>query len=475
MGIVGMWARACHSLLCAAHIPKKASGQAGKSGRKRATFRPHAHFRKNMIFPMWALENIVAVGFAHMPTSPTSKSYTGERAMSYLVLHMDKFKKEAVRGIQSHNRRERESHSNPDIDYDRSAANYELHEAAASNYAEAIQNRIDDLLPVKAVRKDAVRMCGLIVTSDKAFFDRLTPEETRRFFEESKAFLTEFVGAENVISAMVHMDEKTPHMHFLHVPVTPDGRLNANKIYTRQSLRKLQSGLPAHLQSRGFVIERGVEQTPGSAKRHLDTREFKQQQEALEKLIQESEETSRNSRQLINALEQREEELRKSIEEYERQAEEAEKVLREETDLPKASFLNYPSVLKKASSLIEELKKALAVKHLVQTEKEILQREVDTLRGKLTRLEAGYTAHRKQSHEEKEELEKQLKKMKRIMAGYREFLLLPEIRPLHIEFVERKRAEQLQRQQEEERQRQEQEARDRERRQARSARGMRMR
>ena len=414
--------------------------------------------------------------------------------MSYLVLHMNKFKKEAIRGIQSHNRRDRESHSNPDIDYDRSAANYELHEVASSNYAEAIQNRIDDLLLVKAVRKDAVRMCGLIVTSDKAFFDALTPEETRRFFEESKAFLTEFVGAENVVSAMVHMDEKTPHMHFLHVPVTPDGRLNANKIYTRQSLRKLQAGLPAHLQSRGFVIERGVEaglpahlqsrgfviergveQTPGSAKRHLDTREFKQQQEALEKLIQESEETSRNSRQLINALEQREEELRKSIEEYERQAEEAEKVLREETELPKASFLNYPSVLKKASSLIEELKKALAVKHLVQTEKEILQREVDTLRGKLTRLEAGYTAHRKQSHEEKKELENQLKKMKRIMAGYREFLLLPEIRPLHIEFVERRRAEQLQRQQEEERQRQEQEARDRERRQAHSTRGMRMR
>ena len=234
--------------------------------------------------------------------------------MSYLVLHMDKFKKEAIRGIQSHNRRERESHSNPDIDYDRSAANYELHEVASSNYAEAIQNRIDELLLVKAVRKDAVRMCGLIVTSDKAFFDGLTPEETRRFFEESKAFLTEFVGAENVVSAMVHMDEKTPHMHFLHVPVTPDGRLNANKIYTRKSLRKLQSGLPAHLQSRGFVIERGVEQTPGSVKKHLDTREFKQQQEALEKLIQESEETSRNSRQLISALEQRKEELRACLE-----------------------------------------------------------------------------------------------------------------------------------------------------------------
>ena len=395
--------------------------------------------------------------------------------MSYLVLHMDKFKKEAIRGIQSHNRRERESRSNPDIDYDRSAANYELHESASANYAETIQNRIDDLLLVKAVRKDAVRMCGLIVTSDSAFFQKLSPEDTRRFFEESKAFLTDFVGAENVISAMVHMDEKTPHMHFLHVPVTPDGRLNANKIYTRQSLRKLQSELPAHLQRRGFAIERGVEQKPGSAKKHLDTREFKQQQEALDRLIQESEETARNSRQLVSALKHREEELKKRIEEYERQAEEAENILQKNSSLPKASFLNYPSVLKKASSLIEELKKALAVKHLVQQREEILQQEVDALRGKLTRLEAGYTAHRKQSHKEKEELAKQLKKIKRLMAGYREFLLLPEIRPLHIEFVERKRAEQLQRQQEKERQRQEQEAREKARQQARSVRGMRMR
>ena len=46
--------------------------------------------------------------------------------MSTLVLHMDKFKKDAINGIQSHNRRERESHSNPDIDYSRRAENYDL-------------------------------------------------------------------------------------------------------------------------------------------------------------------------------------------------------------------------------------------------------------------------------------------------------------------------------------------------------------
>ena len=394
--------------------------------------------------------------------------------MSYLVLHMDKFKKEAIRGIQSHNRRERESHSNPDIDYDRSSANYELHESASTNYTEAIQRRIDALQLAKAVRKDAVRMCGLIVTSDSTFFQSLSPENTRRFFEESKTFLMDFVGAENVVSAMVHMDEKTPHMHFFHVPVTQDGRLNANKIYTRQSLRKLQSELPAYLQSRGFAIERGVEQTPGSAKKHLNTREFKQQKEELARLAQEAAVLMRDSLRSLGLLGQREEELKKSIEAYERQAEEAEKVLREEFSLPKASLFNYPSVLEKASFIIEELKKALAVKHLVQTEKEILKREVDSLRKKQTRPEAEYTSHRKQSHEEKEALESQLKKMKRVMASYREFLLLPEIRPLHLEFVERKRAEQLKRQ-EEGRQWREQDARDSEHRQAMTARGLKMR
>lgn len=125
--------------------------------------------------------------------------------MSTLVLHMSKFKKDAIRGIQSHNRRERESHSNPDIDYSRSVGNYDLHESASDNYAQAIQNRIDDLLMVKAVRKDAVHMCGLIVSSDKSFFTRMGKEETRRFFEEAAAYLTDFVGKENVISAMVHI------------------------------------------------------------------------------------------------------------------------------------------------------------------------------------------------------------------------------------------------------------------------------
>ena len=245
--------------------------------------------------------------------------------MSFLVLHMDKFKKEAVRGIQSHNNRERESHSNPNIDYSKSQGNYDLHGQKAE-YAQAIQNRIDDLLLVKAVRKDAVHMCGLIVSSDREFFWRCGPEETRRFFEESVAFLSAFVGKENVVSAMVHMDEKTPHMHFLHVPVTQDGKLNANKIYTRESLKILQTEFHRHLQSKGFAVQRGVEQVPGAKKKHLDTRAFKQQQEALNGLHAESGTLAREALFLVGAMAQqkeREAALQAKLQGYEEQAWEA--------------------------------------------------------------------------------------------------------------------------------------------------------
>ena len=295
--------------------------------------------------------------------------------MSYIVLHMDKFKKEAVRGIQSHNNRERESRSNPDIDYGRSAGNYDLHEPAAENYAEAIQNRIDDLLLVKAVRKDAVHMCGLIVSSDSAFFESLSQEDTRRFFEESKAFLTEFVGEKNVVSAMVHLDEKTPHMHFLHVPVTPEGRLSAKTIYTRESLKMLQTELPRHLQSLGFDLQRGVEQEPGAAKKHLNTREFKQQQEALHSLEKKTESVSAS-------LEQHQREastLQERLQSYERQAQEAEKELAAQSDIPAASIFNYKSALETAGEIIERQKKALAAKGIVDAHNEKLKAEVHTL------------------------------------------------------------------------------------------------
>ena len=225
-------------------------------------------------------------------------------------------------------------------------------------------------------------MCGLIVSSDREFFWKIGPEETRRFFEESKSFLTEFVGAENVISAMVHLDEKTPHMHFLHVPVTPEGQLSAKTIYSRESLKKLQTELPNYLQSRGFNVQRGVEQEPGSAKKHLNTREFKQQQEAVHSLEREAREIAQDALKLVGEMGEagkKNADLLDQLQSYEQQAQEAEKALSEQHEIPQASMFNYKSALEAAQEIIENQKKALAVKGIIEADREKQQAEIERL------------------------------------------------------------------------------------------------
>ena len=377
--------------------------------------------------------------------------------MSTIVLHMDKFKKEAVRGIQSHNLRERKSHSNPDIDYHRSAGNYELLESASDDYAHAVQNRIDDLLLAKAVRRDAVHMCGLIVSSDREFFWRLGTEETRRFFEESKAFLTEFVGKENVISAMVHMDEKTPHMHFLHVPVTKDGRLNAKGIYTRDSLKMLQTEFHRYLHNKGFAIQRGVEQEPGAKKKHLNTREFKQQQEELNGMRAEMRELGREALTLIGEMglrRDKEAALEERLQSYEAQAQEAEKILREDTDIPEASVFNFKSTLEKARQIIALQNQALATKRVHADKAQRLEAEVATLQAKLNVLKMEAFQRQKSDAEHARGLRESLVTLQSQLAEVRQFLEQPEVAALHKRFREEQQAEQERRTRETEEQRQ---------------------
>lgn len=354
--------------------------------------------------------------------------------MSFMVLHMDKFKKDAIRGIQSHNRRERESHSNPDIDYDRSAGNYDLCANTSSNYAEAIQNRIDDLLMVKAVRKDAVHLCGLIVSSDKDFFGKLNADETRHFFTEATNYLTEFVGKENVISAMVHMDEKTPHMHFLHVPVTKDGRLCAKDIYTKAALKKLQDELPKHLQKCGFQIERGVERQKGSAKKHLDTNEYKQQQEMLKFLQTEAEnlrQTIKNMETRIAKQEQTEAEIEERIAKQKVIVAEAEEKLRVKSTLPPANIFNYKAVLSEAEQVIATFQQALADKDAVARERdarvyqaENLLRDRDDARKMANKAIAVVNAERKNFENSLRKLKEENQSMVGELDSLRSFILL---------------------------------------------------
>lgn len=186
---------------------------------------------------------------------------------------MKKLKAPEVKGIQIHNQREKESHSNFDIDPSRSPLNYDLLNDTRINYADRIQKEIDERYTgTKKIRKDAVKLCSFLVTSDKGFFDGLDPKEEKRYFEESLKFLQERYGKENIIYAMVHKDEKTPHIHVGMVPITTEGKLAAKEFFGKRSeLQQLQDQFHEHVAKAGFFLERGV----SSDKKHVEPKRFK--------------------------------------------------------------------------------------------------------------------------------------------------------------------------------------------------------
>lgn len=64
-------------------------------------------------------------------------------------------------------------------------------------------------------------MCQMIFTSDQEFFNRIGEQETKRYFNECYKFICNYknLGEENIISAVVHLGEGTPHLHLMFVPV----------------------------------------------------------------------------------------------------------------------------------------------------------------------------------------------------------------------------------------------------------------
>jgi len=182
---------------------------------------------------------------------------------------MEKHGAGAIQGIQSHNERERKSYTNPDIDSSKTHLNYSLISPEES-YMRAIKANIAELNLKKAVRKDAVLACSFVITSSQDFFKDKTQEEQKSFFTDTVKFFQDRYGEKNVISAKVHMDEATPHMHLILTPIR-DNKLSAKAIFGREELRHLQTELHASVgRSRG--LQRGIE---GSSRVHLSENRFK--------------------------------------------------------------------------------------------------------------------------------------------------------------------------------------------------------
>ncbi|MCL5271971.1 MAG: plasmid recombination protein [Gammaproteobacteria bacterium] len=220
---------------------------------------------------------------------------------------MMKIGKGGVRGIQSHNQREKESKKNPDIDKTRSDQNYDILNSSNINYNRAVKERIDNFATQTAtVRKDAVVMCNFIVTSDEKTMKAMSPTEQKAFFEDSTKFFMNRYGAENVVNATVHMDETTPHMHLGVVPIT-DERLSAKNLFTRKELIALQTDFAREV-GQPYGLERGKE---GSERTHLSEQRLKL--EAVKAEVKEVKERSTELTQKYAALKENVEKRYKTL------------------------------------------------------------------------------------------------------------------------------------------------------------------
>ena len=204
--------------------------------------------------------------------------------MSYAIIRNTKYKRENLKGIYRHNERKNKNYSNTNIDKEKSYLNYSI-KAPQYSYEkefERIREQYDLKGQIKVVSNIA---CEYIITSDKEFFETIGEAETKRYFETAYKFVVEYknLGEQYIMSAKVHMDEETPHMHLIFLPVvhTTDKKGNSfDKLAcsefwkAKDSYRQLQNAFYDYMISNNFKLERGVP-IEESGRKHLELKEYK--------------------------------------------------------------------------------------------------------------------------------------------------------------------------------------------------------
>jgi len=176
--------------------------------------------------------------------------------------------------LEAHHERTKEKYaSNPDIDTERSKHNFHIIHPITS-YKKESDGRIE--AAGCKTRNDSVRFVDTLITASPDFFKGKNREEVKLFFQTAVDFLSKKIGKDNIFTAVVHMDERTPHMHLCFTPITEDGRLTAKEIIgNRTQLTKWQDDFFAHMVKKFPHIERG-ESASVTGRRHIPTRVFKQ-------------------------------------------------------------------------------------------------------------------------------------------------------------------------------------------------------
>ncbi len=187
--------------------------------------------------------------------------------MSYAIIRNANYKTGQLPYIYRHNERKNTNYSNKDINKNSPVKNYSIKKVNTS-YQKAF-NIIKEQYKLKGqIKKVSNVMCEFVITSDKNFFETIGEQETKRYFNLAYKFVANYnnLGEEFIVSAKVHNDESTPHLHVVYIPVvhTVDKKgKNINKIACsefwkgKDSYKILQDKFYKYVTDNGFELERG--------------------------------------------------------------------------------------------------------------------------------------------------------------------------------------------------------------------------
>lgn len=206
--------------------------------------------------------------------------------MSCAIIRNEKLKMGQLTSTCRHNERKNKNYGNEDIDPTRTELNYHLIKPIKGNGYEKEFNRIRSEENLKGNlrltgAKQSNVACEFLITSDNEFFNSVGAEKTKKYFEDALKFAKNKVGEKNIISAVVHMDETTPHMHLVFIPVVQkanskgimSNRINCSDFWKGyNSYGILQDEFHKHCIEKGYKLERGE---IGSRAKHDSTAEFK--------------------------------------------------------------------------------------------------------------------------------------------------------------------------------------------------------
>jgi len=125
---------------------------------------------------------------------------------------------------------------------------------------------------LKQIAKGAVKFVELNLSGSHERMKEIEadPKLLNAWVNENLNFAKERYGANNIVRFTLHLDETTPHIHCVFVPLTSDGRLTAKEIVgNNKALKNLQDDYAAAMKS--FGLERGIE---GSQAHHTGKTEY---------------------------------------------------------------------------------------------------------------------------------------------------------------------------------------------------------